>query len=306
MTLDRGAQRFLRMLSASAGDGGRRNAADRRRSLEALAALAEETPPDPVDVRDLLSPGEHGGVRLHLYRPAELRGDGCLVFFHGGGWVAGGLATHDGVCRRLAAAGGMRVLAVDYRLAPEHPFPAAVEDALAVVRWAADEADALGFDARRLAVGGDSAGAGLAAVVTQTRERPPIAAQLLVCPILDVTNQSASRHAFAHGYFLDAATLEADLADYCGAGVDRADPRISPALAPTLEGQPTTLIHAAEYDPFRDEAIAYAGRLTAAGVDTRLTVWPGLIHYFYALPRLIPAALPALSAIGEELAAALA
>jgi acetyl esterase len=303
MTLDRGAQRFLKMLSASASAGGR-TAADRRRSLEALAELAEETPPDPMEVRDLTLPGELG-LPLRLYRPDALRSLGCLVFFHGGGWVAGGCTTHDGVCRRLAAAAGVRVLAVGYRLAPEHRFPAAVDDALSAVRWAADHADTLGFDPQRMAVGGDSAGAGLAAVVAQSSGRPPIAAQLLICPILDVARESASRRAFAHGYFLEAATLEADLVDYCP-GVGRADARISPLLAPTLGELPTTLIHAAEYDPFRDEAIAYAERLTEAGLEAHLTIWPGLIHYFYALPRLIPAALPALAAIGEELAAALA
>jgi acetyl esterase/lipase len=292
-----------------------------------------ETPPDEaVEATDLTLPGPAGLLGARLYGPAwrdpnpahpRLRGDernedssaevarhehrpGLIVYVHGGGWVAGGLATHDGVCRRLAIGSGLKVLAVDYRLAPEHPFPAALEDALAAVRWAGATAEGLGCDPARLVVAGDSAGAGLAAAVAQSADRPPVALQLLICPILNLAADSASRRAFAEGYFLDPATMAADLADYCGPAADRRDPRLSPLLAERLTGLPPALIHTAEYDPFRDEGEAYARRLRDAGVAVRQTRHGGMIHYFYALPRAIPYATEALAGIGAEIGSALA
>ncbi len=306
MSLDHGAKRLLTMLAASgAAAGDERSVLDRRRTLEALADIAEQLPAETVPVANLALPGATGPIAARLYTPVLMQTAGCLVYFHGGGWVAGGLRTHDGVCRRLASAAGTLVVAVDYRLAPEHPFPAAVDDALAATQAVAALAPFLGFEPTRLAVGGDSAGGGLAAVVAQSYERPPLALQLLICPILDVANESASRRAFASGYFVDAVTLRADLRDYCGA-TDLTDCRLSPLLARSLVGVPPALIHAAEYDPFRDEAIAYAERLIAAGADAEITCWPGMIHYFYALPRVIRQADASLAAIGAQLAARLA
>lgn len=313
MPLDRGAQRLLRMLAAAGqGAGSARTAGERRRALETLAEMSEVTPDGLVEVRDFTIAGRAGQVPARLYSPGlpresgdeRIKGKGLIVYFHGGGWVAGGLKTHDGVCRRLALASGHKLLAVDYRLAPEHPFPAACEDALAAVRWAADHVDELGFDPARLAVAGDSAGGGLAAIVAQSPDRPPLALQLLICPILDVNRESASRTEFAEGYFLDRATLDADLADYA-AGRDLADPRLSPLLAENLTGQPPALIHTAEFDPFRDEGEAYAARLAEAGEGVSHTRHDGMIHYFYALPRAISHAEVALTAIGAEIAARL-
>jgi acetyl esterase/lipase len=303
--LDRGAERLLKMLAVTGrATGPLRTAEGRRRALEALAEMVEETPAEPVETSDRMLPGPGGPLAARLYVPPAA-GRGCIVYFHGGGWVAGGLATHDGVCRRLALGAATRVLAVDYRLAPEHPFPAAFEDALAAVRWAADEAESLGFDPARLVVAGDSAGAGLAAAVAQSRERPPLALQLLLCPILSPAEDSASRRAFADGYFLESSNLAADLADYCGGGADPRDPRLSPLLAADLAGLPPALIHTAEYDPFRDEGEAYARRLRDAGVGVRQTRHGGMIHYFYAMPRAIGPAAEALAGIGAEVAAEL-
>lgn len=300
MPLDRGAQRLLRMLAAAGrGAGVSRTADERRRALENLTEMVEETPDGALEVRDL----SIGDIGARLYPPDTARG-GLIVYFHGGGWVAGSLTTHDSVCRRLALASGHKLLAIDYRLAPEHPFPAACDDALTAVRWAAEHTDILDFDPARLAVAGDSAGAGLAAMVAQSSDRPPLALQLLICPILDVSRESASRRDFAEGYFLDQATLAADLADYC-AGRDLADPRLSPLLAESLAGQPPALIHTAEFDPFRDEGEAYAQRLADAGAAVRHTRHDGMIHYFYAMPRTIPHAEAALAAIGAEIAALL-
>jgi acetyl esterase/lipase len=306
MPLDRGAERLLQMLSAS-GAGARptRSVEARRRMLAELASLADEAPATTVDTRDLILPGPGGPLRIRRY-VAPSASAGGLVYLHGGGWVAGGLDTHDGLCRSLAARSGVQVLAIDYRLAPEHPFPAAVEDALAAACWTAAHAAELGIDPRRLGVAGDSVGAGLAAVVAQSRNAPPLALQVLLCPVLDLVNETPSRRAYARGYFIEPETVAEDLRDYCEGKADLSDPRLSPLLTPSLIPQPPALIHAAEYDPFRDEAEAYARRLKASGTAVRYVAWPGLIHYFYCLARAIPGAVRAIEALGDEIGAALA
>jgi acetyl esterase/lipase len=306
MALDPGAARLLRMLGAAQpGPGGPPSPAQRRQMLERLAETADEKPAAAVEARDLRLPGPGGPLGARLYAGAQ-GGAAGLVFFHGGGWVAGGLDTHDGLCRRLAASARLRLLAIDYRLAPEHPFPAAVEDALAATRWTAAHAGELGIDPARLAVGGDSVGGGLAAVVAQAPGRPPLALQVLICPILDLAGETPSRRAYARGFFLDPASYAADLNDYCGQGADLADPRLSPLLARELRGQPPALVHAAQYDPFRDEAEAYARRLEAAGTPCGFTCWPGMIHYFYCLSRGVRAAAGIVEAIGAGIGEALA
>lgn len=305
MALEHGAERLLKMLAATGGAPKSRSVGERRRMLAGLAQRADEGAPAAVETCELLLPGPGGRMRARLYTAAHPSA-ACLVWFHGGGWVAGGLDTHDGFCRRLAASSEVKLLAIDYRLAPEHPFPAAVEDALAATRWAAAHAAELGFEPQRLAVGGDSVGGGLAAVVAQHPDAPPLAVQVLLCPVLDLAGETPSRRAFAEGYFLDLDAMAEDLRDYCGEAADLSDPRLSPLLAADLSGRPPALIHAAQYDPFRDEAEAYGHRLSAAGVGCRYTCWTGMIHYFYCLARAIPGAAHAVSALGLELAAALA
>jgi acetyl esterase/lipase len=294
------------MLSVSGpGSGPPRSIAGRRRMLAGLAERADRGPAVAVEARDLVLPGPGGRICARLYAPPHASPAG-LVYLHGGGWVAGGLDTHDGLCRRLAAGSGVNLLAVDYRLAPEHPFPAALEDGLAALRWTADHACELGLDARRLAIGGDSVGAGLAAAITQDPAAPELALQVLLCPVLDLANETPSRRAYARGYFLEPATLAEDLKDYCGEEADLRDPRLSPLLAKDLSRQPPALIHLAEYDPFRDEAETYGQRLVQAGVAASVTCWPGMIHYFYCLAHLIAGVDEALGAIGGEIGAALA
>jgi acetyl esterase len=293
------------MLAAGGTGAGYASVEQRRRSLEDLAQATAGEPPSVKAVREIELPGSAGPIRARIYTPHDAP-DGPLpgmAFFHGGGWVAGGLDTHDGVCRRLANASGGRVVAVDYRLAPEHPFPAALDDALAATRALADGAEALGIDPARLGVAGDSAGAGLAAAVCQAARAggPTIAFQLLICPILDVAAESASRAAFAEGYFLDRATLEQDLALY--AAPDLSDPRVSPLRRADLAGLPPAFIHTAEFDPFRDEGRAYARRLAEAGVKVAETRHAGMIHYFYAMPQVIRGVEAALAAMGAEIAA---
>ena len=306
MALDRRAKRLLDILAATRRtDAPRETADDRRHSLRTLAQTVDAAP-DGVAVADRLIPGPAGDIALRLYAGAEACAGprAGLVFFHGGGWVAGGLDTHDGLCRRLALESGYCVIAVDYRLAPEHPFPAAVDDCLAATRWIARHAAALGVHPDTLAVGGDSAGGGLAAVVCQVlRDEggPSIALQVLICPILDLSWLSASRQTFADGFFVNRATIERDFDDYCPPGVDRWDPRVSPLRAASLRGLPPGLVHTAEYDPFRDEALDYAARLRTAGVATLETRHPGMIHYFYAMARAIPYAAEAARLIGADI-----
>jgi acetyl esterase/lipase len=226
------------------------------------------------------------------------------VFFHGGGWVAGSLETHDGLCRRLCDASGRRIVSLDYRLAPEHPFPAGLMDCLLAVNWISNHAASLGVDPTRLAVGGDSAGGGLAAAVCQVARDaggPAIELQLLICPILDVGRGTGSRESFAEGHFITRAAFERDLADYLPAGAALDDPRISPLHAPGLRGLPPAFVHTAEFDPFRDEGETYAAALRAAGVDVVTVRHPGMIHYFYALARAIPYAAEAAAQIGAQL-----
>jgi acetyl esterase/lipase len=311
MPLDRRAERLLAMLAASqGGDPAAETPQARRAALAALARMVDDDLEPVAAVEDRAIPGPGGPLALRLYAPAGSAGVmPGLVFFHGGGWVAGGLDTHDGLCRRIANRAGCRLIAVDYRLAPEHPFPAAVDDCLAATRWASDNARALGIDPARLMVGGDSAGGGLAAAVCQMAARdggPAIAAQLLICPILDLSRETPSRAEFAEGYFISRAALSRDIDDYCGPHVDRADPRLSPLRAERLAGQPPAVLLTAEYDPFRDEGGAYARRLAEAGVAVRRLRREGMIHYFYAMPGAIPQALSAAEAIGAELRTLLA
>lgn len=303
MPLDRQAKRFLDMLAVGGAVGAYGPVDQRRRALEDLARATAGDPPAVASVREVELPGPAGRIGARLYSPLGAGGGALpgMAFFHGGGWVAGGLETHDGVCRRLANASGCRVAAVDYRLAPEHPFPAALDDALAALRGLAEGTEALGIDPLRLGAAGDSAGGGLAAAACQMArtEGPRIAFQLLICPILDVAAESASRRALAEGHFLDRATLERDLELY--APPDRADPRISPLRAVDLTDLPPAFIHTAEFDPFRDEGHAYARRLAEAGVDVAETRHAGMIHYFYAMPQVIRSADAALAAMGEEI-----
>ena len=311
MPLDRRAERLLAMLAATRGPPrGHGDApqppAARRKALRALAMMADDVS-TAATVGDREIAGPCGPIPLRLYAPdgAGQRPLPTLVFFHGGGWVAGDLETHDGFCRRLCAASGWRVIAADYRRAPEHPFPAAPDDCLAATRWVAANAAALGIDPARLAVGGDSVGAGLAAAVAMAARDAgdlPLALQLLVCPILDVGRQGGTRETFAEGCFISRAAFAGDLADYAR-GVAADDPRLSPLRAPSLAGLPPAVIHTAEYDPFRDEGEAYAARLAATGVPLATDRHAGMMHYFYALARAIPYAAEAATLMGTQMRA---
>ena len=261
-------------------------------------------------VEDRSIPGAVGRVGIRVYTPIEADSDRLpgLVFFHGGGLVAGSLDTHEGICRRLANEAGCRVVAVDYRLAPEHKFPAAVMDSYAATVWVAGHAADLGIDRDRLVVGGDSAGATLAAVICQMvrdAQGVKLAAQLLLCPIMDFAAETESRLTFAEGLVLNKATMDRDLEHYLPAGVKPTDPRVSPLRAPDLSGLPPAHIHTAECDPLRDEGRAYADRLSGTGVAVKYTCHAGMIHLFYGMTSVVPYACAAMRQIGAELRATL-
>jgi acetyl esterase len=310
MPLDPLAKRFLVMMAAaSSSDRLRPTPNDRRQALAKLMQFAGADATAVTGIDGAL-PGPGGNISYRLYDPANdttkhLPG---FVFFHGGGMVAGSIETHDRVCAALAETTGCRLVSLDYRLAPEHKFPAAIEDAIAAVEWVSEHAFLLGIDPTKLVVGGDSAGATLAAVVCQEALRnagPPISAQCLICPVLDFEESSPSREAFAENHLLDKATLEADLADYLPHGADLADPRISPLRATKFAGLPTTIIHTAEFDPMRDEGNAYAGKLVAAGVAVEHVCHDGMIHNFHAMGAILPQGRLVFHQIGEQVRLAL-
>ncbi|MGC4806970.1 alpha/beta hydrolase [Micromonospora sp. DT233] len=257
----------------------------RAADLAAIRAGGGDVEPVP-DVRDESLPGPAGDLPLRRYRPAADGPLPTLVYFFGGGWTLGGVDTADGICRRLANATGAQVVTVGYRLAPEHPFPAAVRDCHAAVRRLAEHADEFGVDPARLAVGGDSAGGNLAAAVTllcRDAGGPSVAAQLLVYPNTDQRERVEpaegqdpllfNRHSVAwyRGHYLPDPA-------------DAANPLASPLLAEDLTGLPPALVITAEYDPLREEGERYAQRLRDAGVPVELARYPGMIHGFFAMP----------------------
>jgi acetyl esterase len=311
MPLDPVAKRFLTMMAAASPAARTRpTAVERRLSLAKLMQFARAEAAN-VTATDGTLPGPAGDIRYRLYAPISednVRLPG-FVFFHGGGMVAGSIETHDRVAAALADTTGCRLVSVDYRLAPEHKFPAAVDDAIAATEFVARNAASLGIDATRLVVGGDSAGATLAAVVCQYAQRQAglaISAQCLICPVLDFEEISPSRDEFAEDNLIHRTTLEADLADYLPEGTDTADVRISPLRAMNLKGLPTAIIHTAEFDPLRDEGNAYARKLLAAGVNVEHVCHNGMIHNFHAMGAVLPQARLVLSQIGEQVRRAVA
>jgi acetyl esterase len=260
-------------------------------------------------IEDRTLPGPAGPLPFRIYTPlsADHEPSGGLVFFHGGAWVLGNLDTHDCLCRILANESGCRIISVDYRLAPEHPFPAAVDDACAATAWIAAHAAELGIDSNCLAVAGDSAGGTLAAVVCQCTKGSgfAIALQVLLCPVTDITADNQSRREFVEGYFLEGPLMSWAGAHYLPSGADLNDPRLSPLRAPDLSGLPPAVIHTAGYDLLRDEGKAYADALERAGVKVRHVCHEHMIHHFYAMAGAIPYARTALKAMGDDIKAAL-
>ncbi len=262
-----------------------------RRVYAAQRARLQPPRPEIARVVELSIPGRDGEVAARLYWP---RDDGAsrplTIYFHGGGWVVGSLDGYDTTCRRLALKADSVVVSVEYRLAPENPFPAALHDAWDATLWCVAEAARLGGDPRRVVVSGDSAGGTLAAVVAlmaRDAGAPAIALQTLIYPVVDLTRETDSHVRNAEGYMLTTAALRWFYDCYVPDRAARADWRASPLLCPSLAGVAPALVIAAEHDPLVDENAAYADRLRAAGVPVDHVVFPGMLHPFFTLGGVI-------------------
>ena len=272
--------------------------------------VSNPEPPELKSVAPHAIPAPHGSIPGRIYTPNKLRQTDslapCLVFFHGGGWVIGDLDTHDVVCRKLADEGQLIVISIDYRRAPEHKFPAAVDDAIAATAWIATHAKELGIDAARLLVGGDSAGGNLATVVAiaaRDGNGPAISGQVLIYPATDFTMAHPSHSEPETSILLTHSVIRWFRDHYLNGTADVRDWRASPALAKTLVGLPPAYVLTAGADPLRDEGDDYARRLEQAGVAVTHRTFPGQFHGFFTMGKLLQQANVAASEIGAWLSA---
>jgi acetyl esterase len=292
MALHESAEMMLQLLS----DAGMTFAADAtpesRRAAMIAATANPLLPKQPVhDVADRTIPGPAGPIPVRVYRPSDATGLPLVLWFHGGGWVTGNLDTHDQLARLLCDDVGAVVVSVDYRLAPEAKFPAAADDCLAAYEWALEHAGEVGADAGRIAIGGDSAGGNLAAVVAldaRERQLPQPKLQLLVYPVTDCEFDSTSMIDNAKGYFLEAESMRWFWDHYARTPDDFAHPRFSPLRASDLSGLAPAVVVTAEFDPLRDQGEAYGARLREAKVPTEVVRADGLIHGFFGMHEFMP------------------
>lgn len=311
MTLDPVMKALLDQMAAQPGPKMHEVSAPEGRAL--FVALMQALGPQNVPIGKVTEhacPVPGGAITLRNYTPVAAAAEALptLVFYHGGGFVIGDLETHDGLCRLIANEAGVRVISVDYRLAPEHKFPAAADDAYAALAFVEANAAELGVDANRIAVGGDSAGGQLAAVTAQSaRDKggPRLSFQLLLFPVTQIGEVTPSLANFAEGYFLERKGLEWFYAHYLPAGADTKDPRLSPLAAASLTNLPPAYVMTAGYDPLHDEGCAYAAKLKAAGVAVECADYPGLVHDFIYLQAVLPQAPAALKAAAAALRSAL-
>ncbi len=279
-----------------------------RRNMVVRSALTAGEPQQVAAVVDRWIPGPGGQLKVRAYAPAGTGTFPILVYFHGGGFVVGSVDTHDGLCRAITNASGCLVVSVDYRLAPEHPFPAAVQDAYAATQWAATHGAELNGDPTRLAVGGDSAGGNLAAVVAiMAREQggPSLGYQLLIYPVTDYNFDTVTYTENGTGYMLSREDMEWYWHLYLASEVDGRHPHASPLRAEDLRGLAPALVITAEYDPLRDEGEAYAARLKGAGVPVVLSRYEGVTHNFVRLHPVLDQGKRAVEQIGTALREAL-
>ncbi|HET6197450.1 MAG TPA: alpha/beta hydrolase [Acetobacteraceae bacterium] len=282
-----------------------------RKGFAAGRAVTQPDPQDVAEVRDLSCPGPLGPIALRAYRPIGTKPDAvlpALVYFHGGGWLLGDLESHDVACRHYANAAKCRVVSVDYRMAPEHKFPAAVDDCAEATRWVTAQALALGIDRNRVAVGGDSAGGNLAAVMAlmaRDGDLPPLAFQLLVYPVTDLGMTHESYGRITEGVPLTARTMDWFIDHYLRGPRDRANWRASPLRAADLSGTAPALVLTASYDPLCDEGVAYAERLEREGVRVIHLHFSDQMHGFVGQGRIIRAGTMALDMMAAALKKAL-
>lgn len=281
-----------------------------RQAIDAMFAAFRGTAVEVGRVEDRRIRGAAGEIPVRIYSPAGAGPFGALIYFHGGGWVIGNIETHDATCRQLTAGAGCITISVDYRLAPEHKFPAGPEDCYAATKWAADSARSLNVDPNRLAVGGDSAGGNLAAAVAlMARDRggPRLAFQLLIYPATDCADDTPSQHEFAQvsaDYLLSRADMEWFWGHYLGPN-DKTNPIACPALAKNLSNLPRAFVITAEIDPLRDEGEAYAEALRKAGVNVKLKRYNGVCHGFFSMASMIDKGRQAVADASEELRSAI-
>jgi acetyl esterase len=307
--LDPSVRRFLETVQVQGGPPLETYPPGEARRLAAEGLVPYEGEREEIaSVENLRIPGPLGEIPIRIYTPKAPAPRPAMVYMHGGGWVVCDLDTHDVVCRAIARRSGGVVIAVDYRLAPEHKFPAAVVDSYAALEWVAANAGQLGVDSARIAVGGDSAGGNLGAVLSlksRDEQGPKIALQVLVYPVTDLSSfDTPSYHEFADGYHLTRPEMEWFRDCYLAAPEDGRNPLASPLLAPDLRGLPPALVLTAECDVLRDEGEAYGKRLEEAGVRVTCTRYPGMIHPFFSLPGAIPRAYDAIQQVADAVAAA--
>jgi len=275
-----------------------------RQQLRTMVSLMDEPAPALARIEDMKIPGPAGAIPARVYDAVSGGGPRpALVYFHGGGWVQGDLETHHGLCARIAQRAGIVVVAIDYRLAPEAKFPAAVEDCLAAYRWIREHGRELGVEPARVAVGGDSAGGNLSAVVSQLATGaglPVPACQVLIYPATDFSLGTPSHREMEHGHIIPRDRVVWYAQQYLRGEADKKDPRVSPILG-DLRGQPPALIITAGFDPLRDEGHDYAEALKKAGVDVQYHEYPGQIHAFVSLTKAIPQGMACTLEIGDYL-----
>jgi acetyl esterase len=276
-----------------------------RQQLRVMVSLMDEPAPSLPRIEDIRIPGPAGEIPARLYSSTvEKRPQPTVAYFHGGGWVQGDLETHHGLCARLARHAGALVVAVDYRLAPEHKFPAAVDDCLAAYRWLRAKGRDLGADTTKVAVAGDSAGGNLSAVVSQLAASsgvPVPTCQVLIYPAVDFSLDTESHRELADGHVIPRDRILWYMEQYLKGEADKADLRASPLRAPSLKGQPPAMIVTAGFDPLRDEGRAYGDRLREAGVDVVHREYTGQIHAFVSLTKAIPQGMACTLEIAEFL-----
>jgi acetyl esterase len=304
--MDESARRLLASFKAS----GRRpyeelSPLDAREQQRAGAFASQLDPQAVAAVQDLTAPGPAGAIPLRLYRPGNATpASPALIFFHGGGWVLGSIATHDPLCRAVASATGCIVISVEYRLAPEHRFPAAVDDASAATDWIMANLGALGIDPARIAVGGDSAGANLATVAALTANRKQhraIAAQVLLYPALDMRMATASHRTITADALLTHQTMLWFRDLYLGSASEQLDWRASPCLSADLAISPPALVITAGHDPLCDEGRDFARALSMAGIAVTQSHYRGQMHGFMTMSKFIPQAQDAIAEVGDYL-----
>ncbi|HTP77385.1 MAG TPA: alpha/beta hydrolase [Rhizomicrobium sp.] len=277
---------------------------------ETFVAMMQLVGPKDVPVgktENLTVPGPGGPVPIRVYTPVAAGRDPmpALIYYHGGGWVIGNIDTHDGLCRMMANEGGFRVISVDYRLGPEHKYPAAIDDSFAALSWVSANAASIGVDANRIAVGGDSAGGALAAEVAQLAKAKggiDVACQMLLFPVTHIGAKTKSLSDFQAGYFLEKETLDWFYDCYLPANADKNDPKISPLLAKDVSGLPPAYVMLGGFDPLHDEGLQYADKLRAAGVKVTLADYESLVHCFIYMQSFLPQAHEALTAASRAVA----